>query len=59
MLTGHLIFGKKVTLKGSTADGFEKSGEVVEKLPKKIVLRSGESVTLAYGDLRVTITNRN
>ena len=59
VLTGHLIFGKKVTLKGSTADGFEKNGEVVGKMPKKIVLRSGESVTLAYGDLRVTITNRN
>ena len=59
VLTGHLIFGKKVTLKGSTADGFERNGEVVEKLPKKIVLRSGESVTLVYGDLRVTITNRN
>ena len=59
-LTGHLIFGKKVTLKGCTADGFEKNGEIVEKkLPKKIVLRSGESITLVYGELRVTITNRN
>ena len=59
-IKGHLIFGRKVTLVGCSADGYEKNGEVVEKkFPKKFVLRSGESVTLVWDDLRVTITNRN
>ncbi len=59
-IVGHLIFGRKVTLKDLSADGIEINGEVVEKkLPKKLRLGSGESITLVYGDIKVTVTNRN
>lgn len=59
-LTGHLIFGSRVTIVGAAADGYEKNGELInKKLPKKLVLRSGESITLIYGELKITLTNRN
>ncbi len=59
-VTGHLIFGSKVTLVSCSADGYERNGELVKKkLPKKLVLRSGESITLVYGELKITLTNRN
>ena len=57
-IIGHLIFGNSVTVKGSNAnsvflgDGMAVSG-------KKIKLKPGNSITLRYDDIQITIHNDN
>lgn len=59
-ITGHLIFGKNITIHDLKADGYELNGETIEKkMPKKLKLRSGESITLVYGEFKFKLTNRN
>lgn len=57
-IIGHMIFGNSVTIKGSNADDIFVGG-VPARDTKKVKIKAGNSVTLRYGDVQITIFNNN
>ena len=53
-----MIFGNSVTIKGSNADDIFVGG-VPARDTKKVKIKAGNSVTLRYGDVQITIFNNN